>query len=187
MIWHMTGCQLRAVRLALGFTQTAVARKAGLNRHSVIYWEKAHRSFDPRYGVPGRILIAMGLTTRPGPLLYGGASASAQAFCNPLSIRSPCARGDELLLFVGDENGVTDEVRVFGSIRPRVFIWRQNDVRCGARTRRGSACRNMPEPGKKRCKFHGGKSTGPKTAAGKKRISEAQKLRWARVRGAAAE
>lgn len=55
-------------------------------------------------------------------------------------------------------------------------------VMCGAKTRKGSPCRNMSEPGKTRCKFHGGKSTGPKTAEGKTRIAEAQRRRWAKYR-----
>ena len=29
-----------------------------------------------------------------------------------------------------------------------------------------------------RCRFHGGKSTGPKTQAGRAGIAEAQRLRW---------
>lgn len=61
---------------------------------------------------------------------------------------------------------------IFGSY----FIDQQ---RCGARTRKGTPCKCMPIPGRRRCKFHGGLSTGPKTAAGKARISEAQKRRWA--------
>jgi len=37
--------------------------------------------------------------------------------------------------------------------------------RCGARTRQGRPCRMaVVELGKRRCKFHGGLSTGPKTA-----------------------
>ncbi len=46
--------------------------------------------------------------------------------------------------------------------------------KCGARTRAGSPCRCKPEPGKARCKLHGGKSTGPKSAEGRARISAAQ-------------
>ena len=57
---------------------------------------------------------------------------------------------------------------------------------CGAETRKGSACRNKVEPGKARCKFHGGKSTGAKTAEGLVRISEAQRRRWALYRAALA-
>lgn len=43
-------------------------------------------------------------------------------------------------------------------------------VRCGARRHRdGQPCRAMSEPGKRRCRFHGGRSTGPKTETGKVR------------------
>lgn len=39
---------------------------------------------------------------------------------------------------------------------------------CGARSKRtGQPCHLAPVPGKARCRFHGGKSTGPKTEAGK--------------------
>lgn len=40
-------------------------------------------------------------------------------------------------------------------------------VKCGARTRTGSKCKALSVPGKRRCKWHGGCSTGPKSAAGK--------------------
>jgi hypothetical protein len=49
---------------------------------------------------------------------------------------------------------------------------------CGAKTRAGGCCQARAEPGKARCRFHGGKSTGPKTQAGRARIAEAQRLRW---------
>ena len=49
---------------------------------------------------------------------------------------------------------------------------------CGAKTRAGSCCQVRAEPGKARCRFHGGKSTGPKTEAGRNRIAEAQRQRW---------
>lgn len=53
--------------------------------------------------------------------------------------------------------------------------------RCGARTRRGTACiRKALANG--RCANHGGLSTGPKTMAGRKSIARAQKLRWKRWR-----
>ena len=39
---------------------------------------------------------------------------------------------------------------------------------CGAKTRGGAACRNMPMRNG-RCRMHGGGSTGPKTAAGRER------------------
>ena len=55
-------------------------------------------------------------------------------------------------------------------------------VICGAMTRKGLPCRNKSEPGRLRCKFHGGLSTGPKTAEGLKRIADAQRLRWLKYR-----
>ncbi|MDU8911784.1 HGGxSTG domain-containing protein [Aestuariicoccus sp. MJ-SS9] len=66
---------------------------------------------------------------------------------------------------------------------PKASTYRQE---CGAKTRNGNPCRLLPEPGKQRCKFHGGKSTGPTTEEGKARIAEAQRKRWARARAAKA-
>lgn len=57
-------------------------------------------------------------------------------------------------------------------------------VKCGAKTRKGTPCRCQSEPGKKRCKFHGGMSTGAQTPEGRARIAEAQRRRWAKWRAA---
>jgi hypothetical protein len=53
---------------------------------------------------------------------------------------------------------------------------------CGAKTRKGTPCQCLPVPGKRRCKFHGGLSTGPQTPEGRARIAEAQRRRWKRWR-----
>jgi len=59
---------------------------------------------------------------------------------------------------------------------PRVLTEKQ---KCGAKTRRGTAClRKALANG--RCPNHGGLSTGPKTEAGRQRIAEAQRRRWAK-------
>ena len=43
-------------------------------------------------------------------------------------------------------------------------------VPCGAKRHRdGQPCQAKSEPGKRRCRFHGGRSTGPRTAEGKAR------------------
>ena len=55
-------------------------------------------------------------------------------------------------------------------------------VTCGAKTRAGHPCKMQSEKGRRRCKFHGGKSTGPKTQAGRDRIADAQRKRWAAFR-----
>lgn len=39
-------------------------------------------------------------------------------------------------------------------------------VACGARKKDGAQCRAMTEPGRNRCRFHGGRSTGPCTVEG---------------------
>jgi hypothetical protein len=49
---------------------------------------------------------------------------------------------------------------------------------CGAKTRAGGSCLVRVEYGSSRCRFHGGLSTGPKTASGRARIAEAQRRRW---------
>lgn len=41
--------------------------------------------------------------------------------------------------------------------------------KCGARTQVGHPCRGRAIPGKRRCKWHGGSSTGPRTAEGRAR------------------
>ena len=58
----------------------------------------------------------------------------------------------------------------------------QREQPCGARTRAGPPCprRGLGKGG--RCANHGGKSTGPRTEAGKQRISAAQRARWMRWR-----
>jgi hypothetical protein len=49
---------------------------------------------------------------------------------------------------------------------------------CGARNRQGKPCAVRVEPGKRRCRFHGGLSTGPRTAEGRARIAQSQRRRW---------
>ena len=45
--------------------------------------------------------------------------------------------------------------------------------RCGAKTRQGTPCQNPAIKDRARCKLHGGKSTGPRTADGKARVAAA--------------
>ena len=47
----------------------------------------------------------------------------------------------------------------------------QTPVRCGAKTRSGAPCAKYPIAGKRRCRLHGGASTGPRTPEGKARIA----------------
>ena len=43
--------------------------------------------------------------------------------------------------------------------------------RCGAKTRRGTACQRPANKKNGRCRLHGGASTGPRTEDGRARIS----------------
>ena len=56
--------------------------------------------------------------------------------------------------------------------------------RCGALTRKGTTRLCNLLPSKRRCKFHGGASTGPRTSEGRKHIAEAQRQRCAAWRKA---
>lgn len=51
--------------------------------------------------------------------------------------------------------------------------WKEVEGLCNAkRTDKTGLCRKKPEPGRKRCKHHGGCSTGPRTPEGKARVSQ---------------
>lgn len=53
--------------------------------------------------------------------------------------------------------------------------------KCGAKTRQGLPCKMGVEAGKRRCRLHGGLSTGPKTKKGRELIAAAQRRRWAKT------
>ena len=59
---------------------------------------------------------------------------------------------------------------------------RKDRAYCGAKTRAGEGCKKKVMPGKTKCRYHGGLSTGPKTEEGKAKIAAAQRLRWQRFR-----
>jgi transcriptional regulator with XRE-family HTH domain len=136
------------------------ARKArGLSRRALadlaglhpdsIWYWERKTRVDLRGYAPDRILRALGL----GDLLKHRSSGAPGEFLHTVTR----ARGGLL-----PQQGI--------SLRPK---------RCGAQTRKGTPCRAKALPGKTRCKFHGGASTGPRTAEGKARIAEAQRKRWA--------
>jgi hypothetical protein len=79
---------------------------------------------------------------------------------------------------------MTDEIE--RDILLRLAALRRREIlrsrKCGAKTRTGMPCIVKPVWGSKRCRFHGGLSTGPRTAEGRQRIAEAQRKRWAKAR-----
>jgi DNA-binding transcriptional regulator YiaG len=144
----MTGIELQHARKARGLSRRALAALTGLHPDSVRYWERKAR-VDLRGYAPARILNALGLT-----------GAQPHTPGNLVDFATlPRAR-----------SGVLPDAD-FPTFK---CPWK----RCGARTRKGKPCRAKALPGKTRCKFHGGASTGPRTAEGKARIAEAQRKRW---------
>jgi transcriptional regulator with XRE-family HTH domain len=162
----MTGEELRQARRAARLSRRALAALAGLHPDSVRYWERKPR-LDLHGHAPARMLKALGL----GDLLrrssfsaqYArGRAETAGEFPNNTRAR------DRLL-------HALEAIPCAREARQLVGPWK----RCGARTRKGTPCRAKALPRKTRCKFHGGASTGPRTAKGRARVSEAQRKRWA--------
>lgn len=181
-----SGKDLRDARKAGGLSQTALGAKAGISRHAVSYWECSAK-VDPRGWAVQRMAEVepkiwellqdwgsntrgrgMGLSLNRVLPVYSRSNARARD-----GSYSPSPL-DALL-----EAAITQELsRMQEREAQRLARLR---VTCGAKTtRRGTPCRNKSEPGRKRCKFHGGRSTGPKTPEGRARIAEAQRKRWAR-------
>jgi transcriptional regulator with XRE-family HTH domain len=153
-----SGDWLRNLRKTAGLSQAQLATKAGIGREAVSYWERKP-TVDLRGWAPKLMLDALG----EDPLRY---------FANPLRAR---------------EYGVLQptewERRQLAALEARIAERQAHRrVSCGAKTRKGQPCRNLSQPGRLRCKFHGGMSTGPKTEEGKKTIADAQRRRWAHQR-----
>lgn len=157
----MTGAELRAARKAKGMTQIRLAELAGCHREAVRYWE-AKPIVATRWGMPARFCEILEL-----PVYWPSRQTPERRLYGVLLTEKYQALLDAELLRLAE----AEKAR---AARRR--------LRCGAKTRKGSPCRCKSEPGKRRCKFHGGKSTGPRTPEGKARIAEAQRERWRKFR-----
>lgn len=162
----MTGADLRAHRRAAGLTQGQLAKLAGIGRHAASYWE-CKPTIDLRGWAVARMAKALGPKALPD---YPTPSARAGQW----AVSGVDAMQARLEAQIAARLSRMQEKEAQRLARCRVI--------CEAKTRAGMTCRNMSEPGKRRCKFHGGKSTGPKTVEGRARIAEAQRQRWARWR-----
>lgn len=158
----MTGAELAALRRAAGLSQTALGARVGIGRHAVSYWE-AKTVIDLHAFAVRRIAKVLPV---PGP--------------PPCRFTVPeRASPVDAVLAAEEARFLMQMARM--KTRADAFAATRRVV-CGARTRKGAPCRYKSEPGKRRCKFHGGKSTGARTPEGKARIAEANRLRWARWR-----
>lgn len=154
----MTGADLAAIRKAAGLSQTELAQRAGIGRHAVSYWE-CKPQVDRRAWALRRMAEVLALpdvpVRHPGPIDWTARLEAALT-----------AQDGAFVAMVARLKARTDAAAV------------KRRVRCGAKTRKGTPCRMKSEPGKRRCKFHGGRSTGARTPEGKARIAEAQRRRW---------
>ena len=164
----MTGAELAAARRRAGLSQTALGARVGVGRHAVSYWECKPRVDADQYA-PRLMLTelrALGVLRDEGDQYArtrGGVLRHSTEWVRQYEAR------------------VLAEAQARWAARAEAQRARRR-VRCGALTRKGTPCRALSEPGRRRCRFHGGRSTGPRTAEGKARIAEAQRRRWARWR-----
>jgi transcriptional regulator with XRE-family HTH domain len=150
----VTGAELKQKREARGWSQRELARRAELHHGAVQYWERQE------------VLSIRGYAFRRMAEALGW------------RINAPIPRARHGVLSVGEQDDLLTLALTF---LPRRLAYRVAAFRvtCGAKTRKGTPCRAKSEPGRRRCRFHGGLSTGPKTAEGRARIAEAQHKRWA--------
>jgi transcriptional regulator with XRE-family HTH domain len=161
----LTGSKLKAARKAKRLNQTELGALAGVARCTVSYWENKQGQL-PNSGGLNLILDALGLEhlkyfyRNNAPARGWGITDYQQEWI--------------------DRQAQREQQRLKQREQRRVANMR---VQCGAKTRKGHPCKLMSEAGRKRCKFHGGMSTGPRTTQGKARIAEAQRKRWLAWRG----
>lgn len=163
----MTGAELAAIRRAAGLSQTDLARRVGIGRHAVSYWE-TKAQVDLRGWAVRRMATVLPLPD----------SSPIRRAHPAWAERQPETEREEM------------EARMAECREREAQRAASRRVQCNARTRKGTPCRCLSEPGKARCKFYGGMSTGARTPEGKARIIAAQRQRWARwraERGAASQ
>lgn len=172
----LTGPQIKALRRGMGIGQTEMGKRIGCSRHAISYWETKPmpmRHRELKWGVPAQVLKILGVSVmldspRPNARERGGVLL-------PGLDTHTRARGGGVLQDSQQEWIDRECARINAKAMERAARYRQP---CHAKTRKGHPCRNKSEPGRRRCKFHGGMSTGPKTLEGKARIAEAQRNRW---------
>lgn len=161
----MTGKELAMLRRRAGLSQAALAQSVGVSRQTVSYWERKP-ALDGRTETLGRIADALDPADRE------------------LLLSSRPALGFITLRFVSPVSPEQVKLIIKAEAQRKSTRAQMRSGTCGATTRKAMKCRLKSEPGKQRCRLHGGLSTGPTSSAGKARIAEAQRKRWAAWRKA---
>ena len=113
------------------------------------------------------------ISTAPRPLRPGGKGNTVNTVLNECSV--PEARLKRIKFKTSGEmnQGGHEFNENRSSIRDiladTIMPWDGPERACGAKTRKGTPCKITDVYNGGRCRFHGGLSTGPKTAAGKAR------------------
>ncbi len=163
---NLTGKGLQTARKAMGFSQTDLATLTGITRCTVSYWETKPGNLWCGYAVD-KMMEVLGLNQTEGfsdtdtRVRVGGFSDSQQ---------------------LALDKALQAEQKRLDAKAQRIAMFAR--VPCLAKTRKGHPCKNKSEAGRRRCKFHGGMSTGPRTVEGRERIAEAQRKRWQKYRKA---
>ena len=178
----VVGAQIRAARSLLGWSQDELARAANLNCNAVAYWEQ--KPVIPSGGHEPHACrkIARALSC-VGVEFIGHAKPGVRLVQNTNFVMKPPMRARA-------RHGVKHFLPPWAMLArtktvPSIVARRKPSSPCGARTRIGAPCRRAGLDNG-RCANHGGMSSGPKTSAGRARIAEAQRKRWAEWRDCAA-
>lgn len=184
------GADLQDFREAAGLIQTDLA---GCRRGAVAYWERKQR-LDIHSSLVGRFARIVGMydyeTSIAGARAHArwGVTQAADLPAQLGAAQLVQLAALEAQILAQETRRREGELQRQAAREARQQLRRRSErevhhaqpepTRCGALTRRGAACRHAVEPGRARCKFHGGLSTGARTPEGRTRISEAQQRRW---------
>jgi hypothetical protein len=171
----VTGRQIRAARALLDWSRAKLARAAGLHPNAVAYWEGTDAIPVGRREPHACTKIRLALHDA-GIEFVGHAKPGVRLVENTNFVMRPPsrARARHGVIRVSAHLAVAARNKT----QPAIAARRKPSSPCGARTRTGAPCRRTGL-GNGRCPNHGGLSSGPKTPAGRARIAEVQRKRWA--------
>lgn len=169
------GKQIAAARALLQWTQADLAKAARLYRNAIAHWEakayirdiyrespglaKIHKAFElagVRFSTSLGVRLLCGVNNFARRSAHARARHGVKAFLNIQTAKKSNTHGP---------------ITSHGA----------QAAACGARTRAGGMCKAPPQKNG-RCKLHGGRATGARTDAGRKKIAEVQRQRWAKWR-----
>ncbi len=153
------GLALRILRKSTGLSQVRLAEIACVGCHTVSRWEGKPIFHRRSRALKSILAVLESLRRNRAGLTRARGHGVLEGQRTALKVRQPA-------------NALPSN-RSGASTAPSLRVV------CRATTRKGAPCKLKSVPGRRRCKYHGGKSTGPKTKEGRARIAAAQRLRWA--------